>query len=164
MEQADRRPPRQFFLDPAALWWWSCRAHRRRVPLVPSALKLLNFLLYKCLLPFEAEIEADLDLKHHGLCVIVHPQTTIGKRCHVHQCVTFAAENVIGGPHRIVVGDDVTIGANVVLLGTFGQSLHIGDHAVISPGSIVSKDVPAGGVMMAPPARLIRSGTATTAG
>lgn len=43
---------------------------------------------------------------------------------------------------QIVIGNGVWIGANCVIL----KGVTIGDHAVIAAGSVVRKNVPAGGV------------------
>lgn len=53
----------------------------------------------------------------------------------------------------IVIGDDVWIGANAVIL----DGVHIGPHSIIAAGAIVTKDVPAYSMVGGNPARLIRS-------
>ena len=49
---------RRGLLDPSFLWWVSCELYKRRIPILPQAVKLLSFVLYKCLLPYEADISA----------------------------------------------------------------------------------------------------------
>lgn len=74
-------------------------------------------------------------------------------------------------PHTskgIVVGDDVWVGSNVTVL----DGVTIGAHAIIGAGAVVTKDIPAWGVAVGNPARVLRdrrdntdstdSGTATT--
>lgn len=51
----------------------------------------------------------------------------------------------------IVIGDDVWIGANVVVL----PGVQIGDHAVIAAGAIVTKTVPPWSIVGGVPARVI---------
>ncbi|MFI8632493.1 CatB-related O-acetyltransferase [Microbacterium sp. NPDC077663] len=53
---------------------------------------------------------------------------------------------------RISIGRDVWIGASAVLLG----GISVGDGAVIAAGSVVTKDVPAFGIVAGNPARLVR--------
>ncbi|WP_349309042.1 CatB-related O-acetyltransferase [Microbacterium sp. MM2322] len=53
---------------------------------------------------------------------------------------------------RVAVGSDVWIGASAVLLG----GVSVGDGAVIAAGSVVTKDVPAFGIVAGNPARVIR--------
>jgi len=55
------------------------------------------------------------------------------------------------GPNPVVVGNDVWIGARVILL----PGVRIGDHAVIGAGAVVTKDVPAYAVVGGVPARVL---------
>jgi maltose O-acetyltransferase len=50
------------------------------------------------------------------------------------------------------IGDDVWLGANVIVLP--GVSIH--SHSVIAAGSIVTKDVPAFSIVAGVPAKVIR--------
>lgn len=58
-------------------------------------------------------------------------------------------ENVL---HPVVIGNDVWIGARVIVLG----GITIGNGAVIGAGSVVTRDVPPYAVVAGVPARLIR--------
>ncbi len=53
----------------------------------------------------------------------------------------------------VTVGDDVWIGAHVVVL----DGVHIGSHAVVGAGSVVTRDVPEWAVVVGNPARVVRS-------
>lgn len=55
-------------------------------------------------------------------------------------------------PVPIVIGNDVWIGARVIIL----PGVHVGDGAVIGAGSVVTKDVPSCAVVAGNPARFIR--------
>ena len=72
-------------------------------------------------------------IAHSGL-LVVHPDARIGARCRIHQGVTIGAGKG-GAP---VIGDDVFIGPNAVILG----GVRIGDRAFIYPSAVVTKDVP----------------------
>ena len=50
------------------------------------------------------------------------------------------------------IGNDVTVGSNVVLIG----DITIGDHVVIGAGSVVVKDVPSNCIIAGNPAQIIR--------
>lgn len=52
----------------------------------------------------------------------------------------------------IVIGDDVWVGSHVVIL----DGVTIGDKAVVAAGAVVTKNVPAGAVVVGNPARLLR--------
>ena len=52
----------------------------------------------------------------------------------------------------VIVGDDVLIGANAVVL----EGVEIGKNAVIAAGAVVVKDVPENAVVAGVPARFIK--------
>ena len=58
-------------------------------------------------------------------------------------------------PAPIVIGDDVWIGARVIILG----GVHVGNGSVIGAGSVVTKDVEPYSVVGGNPAKLIRKRT-----
>lgn len=71
-------------MNPATLWWWSCRAYRRRLTVVARLLKALNFVLFKAILPYEADIQRDIHLDHYALGVVMHPNVSIGHRVRIY--------------------------------------------------------------------------------
>jgi acetyltransferase-like isoleucine patch superfamily enzyme len=59
-------------------------------------------------------------------------------------------------PHSsvgVMIGDDVWIGAHVVVL----DGVRIGSHAVVGAGSVVTRDVPEWAIVVGNPARVVRS-------
>lgn len=140
-------------MNPVTFWWWSCRAHKRRLPLVARLLKTLNFVLFKAILPYEADIQRDVRLEHYGLGVVIHPNVTLGSRVTIYHHVTLAAETWVGSEHRLVVGDDVLIGAGAIVVGRSNQTLMIGDGARVGAGAVVTKDVAPGQTVVGSPAR-----------
>ena len=52
----------------------------------------------------------------------------------------------------VVLEDDVLIGANAVII----EGVRIGKGAVVGAGSVVTKDVPAGAVVVGNPAKIIK--------
>ena len=58
----------------------------------------------------------------------------------------------------VTIGDDVWMGARVIILG----GIKVGDHAIIGAGSVVTHEVETGAIVAGNPARLIRyrNGTA----
>jgi serine O-acetyltransferase len=140
-------------LKPGQIWYWSCKAYQRRLILIAKLLKLLNYICFKCLLPFEAELQGEVDLKHWALGVVIHPQVQIGKNVAIYHHVTLAGETWIGSPHRIIIEDDVLIGVGAIVVGSNFSSLRIGKGAKIGAGAVVVGDVGPGQTMVGVPAR-----------
>jgi bifunctional UDP-N-acetylglucosamine pyrophosphorylase/glucosamine-1-phosphate N-acetyltransferase len=65
--------------------------------------------------------------------------TTIGKRTNIGAATVTA--NYDGyEKHRTVIGDDVRIGSDTMLV----APVKVGDRAITGAGSVITKDVPAG--------------------
>lgn len=86
------------------------------------------------------------NLVHYG-SVVIHKNASIGHNCIVLHNVT------IGKTHKgiPVIGNNVTIGANVVIIG----SVCVGNDVTIGAGSVVVKDVPDGVCIAGNPAKII---------
>lgn len=67
-------------------------------------------------------------------CVEIHDGAVIAARC----TIIAAAK----GPGKIIIGKNVAIGAGCVIVCSVGQTLTIGEGAVISAGSTVGHDIP----------------------
>lgn len=92
----------------------------------------------------------------HGSGLVIHPATKFGKNCTVRQCTTFGVkqdENGAFGENAPVVGDNVDVGCNVVVIG----SLKIGDNVKIGAGSVVVKNIPDNCTVVGNPAKPISS-------
>ncbi len=97
-------------------------------------------------IPIGTHIGGGFRLIHYGL-VVIHRKAIIGKNCTILHNVT------IGKTHKGIpkIGDNVTIGANSVLIG----SICIGNNVTIGAGSVVVKDVPDNVCVAGNPARII---------
>jgi len=140
-------------MSPVFIWWLSCRAYQKRMKGLARLLKSINFLLYRAILPPEAEICRDLVLDHYALCVVVHPNVVIGKNVRIYHQVTLATEACIGSSHKIVIGDNVIIGVGACVVARPNRGLVIGEGAIIGAGAVVTRDVEPGQTMVGVPAR-----------
>lgn len=86
---------------------------------------------------------------------------TIGDDCLIGHNVVVATLNHDLAPSRradmhpapVIIGRNVWIGANVTIL----PGVTIGADAVVGAASVVTKDVPAGAIVVGSPARVVRS-------
>ncbi len=85
----------------------------------------------------------------------------IGDDCLIgHNVVLATLNHALDPAHRgdmhpapVVIGSNVWLGANVTVL----PGVTIGDDAVVGAASVVTKDVPAGAVVVGSPSRVVRS-------
>jgi len=86
----------------------------------------------------------------HGYCLVIHPQTRIGKNVTLRHCVTLGNKGGTGGAPVLL--DEVDVGAHAIIIGP----ITVGANSVIGAGAVVTKDVPPGAVMVGNPARILR--------
>lgn len=86
----------------------------------------------------------------HGVGLVIHPGTIIGNDVKLHQNTTIGSAKSGGRPP--VIGNNVVIGANCVLLG----DINIGNNSIIGAGSIVVKDVPPNSLVVGNPGKVIK--------
>ncbi len=135
-------------MSPVRLWYFSTRLYARGLELPAKLVKLLIYLVYHAVLPYQAQIERDVQLEHYGLGVVIHPNVTLGHGVRIYQHVTIAARTWVGSPARIVVEDNVLIGAGAVIISRPDTDMVIGTGASIGANAVVTKDVPAGTIMV----------------
>jgi acetyltransferase-like isoleucine patch superfamily enzyme len=89
--------------------------------------------------------------------VIAQRSVTIGRHCQISWDVVImdTDQHTVDGIDRsepVVVEDNVWIGCRAIIL----KGVHIGERAVIGAGAIVTRDVPAGAVVVGPRAEMLR--------
>jgi len=106
---------------------------------------------------YKAHIGKGLKLYHgHGL--VVNFSTVMGNYCTLRQSTTIGNKGWIGDDDDSpIIGNWVDIGANVCIIG----NIRIEDHVLIGAGSVVTKSIPSGAVVVGNPARIIKTKPST---
>lgn len=86
----------------------------------------------------------------HAYSTILHAKS-IGKNFACRQCTTIGNKSDYDGV-RPVIGDNVSLGANVVIIG----DVTIGDNVTIGAGSVVVKNIPSNCIACGNPAIVIK--------
>jgi serine O-acetyltransferase len=107
------------------------------------------------------DLPSTLDAGHglllvHGWGIVVNQQAKIGSNVTLFNGVVIGQKDTItaAGRHSKypVIGNDVWVGPHAIIIG----GVVVGDGAVIGPGSVVTKDVPARCIVVGNPARVLR--------
>jgi len=147
-------------MTPVTLWRLSTALRSRGHDRAAQWVKKLNSALYHNSLAPGASVSPDLKFGHHGFGTMIHSNVVIGERVKIWHNVTIAVRASAKSPHRIIIEDDVRIGANSVIISPYEASLRIGRGARIGAGAVVSRDVPEGAtVISAPPRVLLKDGS-----
>jgi serine O-acetyltransferase len=130
-------------MTPERIWLASIRMHRKGRHRLARLLKSINALVYSTALPPEADVADDVALWHHGLGVVIHPDTKIGRRVQIGHGVTIAA----GAGHSnsglgVVIEDGVSIGAGACIIPKEGFGLTLGEGCKVGANAVVTRDVP----------------------
>lgn len=104
----------------------------------------------------ETQIGEGFYLGHWG-SLVINPNTIIGKNCNIAQGVTIGQQNRGKNEGSPVIGNEVWIGANAVIVG----AVTIGNNVLIVPNSYVNFDVPSNSVVLGNPAKIIPTENAT---
>jgi serine O-acetyltransferase len=132
------------------VWRWRLRpAARAPVTAAYRVAQLLVRNVYGIELTSRTRVGRRLRLAHHG-GVTLHPGVVIGDDCLIRHNVTIgvAVDDATAAPR---LGDRVEVGAGAVIIG----GITIGDDARIGPNAVVTTNVPARGMAVATPARVI---------
>jgi serine O-acetyltransferase len=141
-------------MGPVRLYRLSARLHERGFRRAARAIKAVIFFTYRCAFPPELIAGPNLRVAHHGLGIVINPNTTLGRDVFIYHFVTLATDNYdprFPDAPRNMIGDRVVIGAGATVMGP----VTVGDEAVIGAGAVVTSDVPPRAVVVGVPARVI---------
>lgn len=116
--------------------------------LAAVAQKLVEIVTGICI-PRDCEIGGGLYLPSFGSIILSHG--SIGENCTIEHSVTLGIAGKGEERGHPTIGDRVFVGAHSMIVGR----ITIGDDALIFPGSIVTRSVPPGAVVMGHPARVV---------
>jgi serine O-acetyltransferase len=143
-------------MSPLRMWKLSIALRRRGFRRTALLVKKVNSAIYHNSLAPGATIGADLRFGHHGFGTVIHSNVEIGRGVLIWHNVTIAVYAASSSPHKVLIGDDVMIGANSVIVCPKDKSIHIGSGARIGAGAVVSADVPPGATVVSAPVRVIQ--------
>ena len=95
----------------------------------------------------ETEIGEGFYLGHWG-ALVINPKAKIGKNCNIAQGVTIAQANRGKNEGVPVIGNEVWIGPNAVIVG----NIKIGNNVLIAPNAYVNTDIPDHSIALGNPA------------
>ena len=88
----------------------------------------------------------------HGQGLVINRNVVIGENCRLRNSTTIGIKMGNDGNYKSpIIGDNVDIGANVVIIG----EIEVGNNVVIGAGSVVTKSIPNNSVVVGNPARII---------
>jgi serine O-acetyltransferase len=136
------------YFDAASLQRLARRLWLRGVPVLPRVIDGVILVVFSAVMPYTAEIGEGTIFAHRGVGVVVHPHSRIGRNCAIGPNVVLGSRHNHNPP---TLEDGVIVGASAVVIGeiTVGRDAHVG------AGAVVLCDVPAGGVVVGNPARLV---------
>jgi serine O-acetyltransferase len=86
----------------------------------------------------------------HGFGIVVGPRYQIGDNFTIHQGVTLGQKNLNSPNERIIIGNNVTLFANSVVLG----NVKIGNNVKLGANSVLLTDAIENGIYVGAPAKL----------
>jgi serine O-acetyltransferase len=123
----------------------------RHVPVVPRMLDRLGLIVFRCIIPHQAEIGPGFAVGYSGFGIVVHRGVRLG-------CDVFLAHDVTlgdrGAPGRdgVPTIDDVYIAAGARVLG----DVVVGTGSVVGANAVVARSAPPRCAAAGVPARVIR--------
>lgn len=118
-------------------------------------LKLCSF-QFGIQIPVGTKIGEGFKIGHFGT-IVINPDTVIGRNFSISE------GTLIGNNHGTqkevpVIGDNVCMGANSIIIG----KVKIGNHVMIAPGAFINFDVPDNSIVIGNPGKIIQRDSSPT--
>lgn len=97
-----------------------------------------------------ADLGRRVKIAHQG-AIVISGYSVIGDDCLIRQGVTIGGVEDRNASQAPVLGRGVRLGAGAVVIG----GIRVGDGASIGPNAVVTRHVPAGALVVAPPSRVL---------
>lgn len=105
-------------------------------------------------IPWKTRIGTGLRV-YHGQALVINDRAEIGRNCILRNSTTIGVaitDSTYGG-EAPRIGDNVDVGAHVVIIG----DITVGANSVIGAGAVVIRNVPPNSVVVGNPGRVIRT-------
>lgn len=109
-------------------------------------------LKYTTDIPAKTQIGYGFVVEHLG-GIAINPKTIIGNNVNIYNGVTIGVEKRGTRKGTPVIGSEVWIGANAVIVG----NVHIGNNVLVAPNSFVNFSVPNDSIVVGNPAKIIHN-------
>ena len=126
--------------------WFRCIFYHRIGPIAALFISWWRPGCKSLIIPYSTKIGAGM-LTAHCYATVINAES-IGDNFSFLHCTTIGKKD----GRRPRIGNNVTLGANVVIIG----DINIGDNVIVGAGSVVIKDVPSNVVVAGNPSRIIR--------
>ncbi len=122
---------------------------RRHLPLIPRLISHFNRFVTGIEIHPGAQIGRRFFVDH-GMGVVIGETSEVGDDVLVYQGVTLGGTGKQRGKRHPTIGNNVTLGVGVAVLG----AINVGDHVRVGAGSVVIKDVPSYSTVVGVPGRV----------
>ncbi|ARJ41132.1 serine acetyltransferase [Pantoea alhagi] len=138
-------------------FWWRLAnyMHTRPSPGLRKCARRINHKLlrkYGADISLEAFIGPGMKVNHY-VGIIIRAESIIGKNINLRQNTTIGRKDSIDTSGKIIIGDNVDIGAHSCIIG----DIVIGDNVTIGAMTFINKDVPANSIVYSEKSMFIRS-------